>query len=394
MQDQHYSIYDLEVIPVKKQKKRKGKYMALLIAVLLVTGGAFGIGYQMSGNSNGFTSPLFYEASTTVGESVQPVGYDGTEKSIVEIVETVGPSIVGITSKVQYRDFFNNLQVSEGAGSGVIFNIDPEYVYIMTNNHVIDDASELLIELSEDVMVDATVVGKDAMTDLGIIKAKRADIPLDIMSALNPVVLGDSDKVKVGETAIAIGNPLGYNKTVTVGVISAIGREVSQNTLAMLQTDAAINPGNSGGALVNNRGEVIGINSVKISDTSVEGIGFAIPINEAKPIVSQIITKGFVSRPFLGVSGQSVDDQLSEIYGLPVGVYVANVVPGTPAEKAGLARGDVIIAVNDVNTHSWEAMTTELQKFTVGDIVKITVVREGPKKLELNVTLADRNDFK
>ncbi len=300
---------------------------------------------------------------------------------------------MGITSKVQYRDYFNNVQVSEGAGSGVIFNIDENYMYIMTNNHVIEEASELLIELSEDTMVDAEVVGRDAMTDLAIIKAKRSDIPLESMSSLKPVVLGDSDKVKVGEKAIAIGNPLGYNKTVTVGVISAIGREVSQNTLAMLQTDAAINPGNSGGALVNNRGEVIGINSVKISDTSVEGIGFAIPINEAKPIVSQIIQQGYVSRPFLGVSGQTVDDQLSEIYGLPIGVYIANVVQGTPAQDAGLKRGDVIIAVNGVNTFTWESMTDELQKFSVGDTVKLTIVREGPKKVEMSVVLADRNDF-
>lgn len=394
MEERHYSIYDLHPEPVRVPKKKKrGRIIATTLAILLIAVGAFGIGYQISGDEAGITGPFFYEASTTVGDVIKPVGYDGTEKSTVEIVETVGPSIVGITSKVQYRDFFNNLQVSEGAGSGVIFNIDENDIYIMTNNHVIEEASELLVEIAEDVMVDATVVGRDAMTDLAIIKAKRADVPIEHIASLSPVVLGDSDKVKVGETAIAIGNPLGYNKTVTVGVISAIGREVSQNTLAMLQTDAAINPGNSGGALVNNRGEVIGINSVKISDTSVEGIGFAIPINEAKPIVSQIIQQGYVSRPFLGISGQTVDEQLGEIYGLPIGVYIANVVQGAPAQEAGLQRGDVIIAVNDVDTFSWEAMTGELQKFNVGDTIKLTVVREGPEKVEVNVTLADRNDF-
>lgn len=392
MEERHYSIYDLSPVPVEPKRKRRPRWIAVMLAVLLLVGGSFGVGYQMAPGSNG-ASLNFFEASTSVDDTIQPVGYDGKEKSVVEIVETVGPSVVGITSKVQYRDFFNNLQVSEGAGSGVIFNIDSQYVYIMTNNHVVADASELLIELSEENMVDAEVVGRDAMTDLAIIKAKRADIPLEIMSGLKPVVLGDSDKVKVGETAIAIGNPLGYNKTVTVGVISAIGREVSQNTLAMLQTDAAINPGNSGGALVNNRGEVIGINSVKISDTSVEGIGFAIPINEAKPIVSQIIQNGYVSRPFLGVSGQTVDDQLSEIYGLPIGVYVANVVTGAPAEKAGVQSGDVIIAVNDKETLTWEEMTGELQKYTVGDTVKLSIVRKGPVKVEIDVTLADRNDF-
>jgi len=392
MEEKHYSIYDLSLVPVEPKKKKRPKFLVGLLAVVLLVGASFGVGYQVA-PSQPVSSVQFYEASTSAADSIEPIGYDGKEKSVVEIVETVGPSVVGITSKVQYRDFFNNLQVSEGAGSGVIFNIDTEYVYIMTNNHVVADASELLIELSEESMVDAEVVGRDPMTDLAIIKAKRADIPLENMSTLKPVVLGDSDKVMVGETAIAIGNPLGYNKTVTVGVISAIGREVSQNTLAMLQTDAAINPGNSGGALVNNRGEVIGINSVKISDTSVEGIGFAIPINEAKPIVSQIIQNGYVSRPFLGVSGQTVDDQLSEIYSLPVGVYVANVVAGAPAEKAGVESGDVIIAVNDTETFTWEDMTGELQKYSVGDTVKLTIVRKGPVKVEIDVTLADRNDY-
>lgn len=393
MEDRHYRIYDYHPEPIKPPKRKKrGRLIASVMAIVLIAGGAFGIGLQYGGDRLGPVVP-FYEASTSINDAVKPVGYDGSVKTTVDIVETVGPSIVGITSKVQYRDFFNNLQVSEGAGSGVIFNIDTESVYIMTNNHVVADASELLVELSEDNMVDAEIVGKDAMTDLAIIKVSRSDIPIDIMTNLSPVVLGDSDKVKVGETAIAIGNPLGYNKTVTVGVISAIGREVSQNTLAMLQTDAAINPGNSGGALVNNRGEVIGINSVKISDTSVEGIGFAIPINEAKPIVSQIIDKGYVARPFLGISGQTVDEQLSEIYGLPLGIYVANVVPGAPAEQAGLVRGDMIIGVNGVNTFTWEAMTDELQKYDVGDEITLTLVREGPKKVEVTVKLADRNDF-
>ncbi len=144
---------------------------------------------------------------------------------------------------------------------------------------------------------------------------------------------------------------------------------------------------------MNNRGEVIGINSVKISDTSVEGIGFAIPINEAKPIVSQIIEKGYVARPFLGISGQTVDEQLSEIYGLPLGIYVASVVPGAPAEQAGLVRGDMIIGVNGVKTYTWETMTEELQKYGVGDEITLTIVREGPKKVEVTVKLADRNDF-
>ncbi|WP_430886020.1 S1C family serine protease [Fusibacter sp. JL216-2] len=392
MEDRHYRIYDYHPEPVQTPKRKKhGRVLASVLAILLIAGGAFGVGLEYGGGSK--PSIPFYEASTSISDVVKPVGYDGAVKNTVDIVEMVGPSIVGITSKVQYRDFFNNLQVSEGAGSGVIFNIDSDDVYIMTNNHVVADASELLVELSEDNMVDAEIVGKDAMTDLAIIKVSRSDIPIDIMTDLSPVVLGDSDKVKVGETAIAIGNPLGYNNTVTVGVISAIGREVSQNSLAMLQTDAAINPGNSGGALVNNRGEVIGINSVKISDTSVEGIGFAIPINEAKPIVSQIIEKGYVARPFLGISGQTVDEQLSEIYGLPLGIYVASVVPGAPAEQAGLVRGDMIIGVNGVKTYTWETMTEELQKYGVGDEITLTIVREGPKKVEVTVKLADRNDF-
>lgn len=395
MREDHYRIYDVyaeETVSVVNQPKKRGrKILALLLVFVLFGGSMFAIGQNLASKNVSKVGKNYFEASTEA--NVLPVNYQGNEKSIVDIVEAVGNSVVGITSEVEYRDFFNNVKVGEGAGSGVIFKVDKDFVYIVTNNHVIDGASGLMVEFEEGKVANAEVVGKDAKTDLGIIKVNKSDISTEEVGNIHPVVLGDSDRIKVGELAVAIGNPLGYNNTVTVGVISAMGRQVSQNTLAMIQTDAAINPGNSGGALVNSRGEVIGINSAKIADTKVEGIGFAIPINEVKPIVDQLIQKGFVSRPFLGISGQTITDQLGEIYGLPVGIYVAESIKNGPAYRAGLRRGDVIIEIDGEKTFDWESLTKAIEKREIGDTVEVIAVRKGPKRIVVKVKLADRNNF-
>ncbi len=213
------------------------------------------------------------------------------------------------------------------------------------------------------------------------------------MGNLKPAVFGNSDTLEVGELAVAIGNPLGYNRTVTVGVVSALNRElqVSANKFTLIQTDAAINPGNSGGALVNGNGEVIGINTVKISDTQVEGIGFAIPINSAKPIVDQLLTNGYVSRPYLGVSGRNIDEQLSELYELPIGVYVAQVIPNSAADDAGLEKGDVIISFDGHKVNDMEHLIDLIKGKKVGDKIEVKLVRNGTEKLVKTVELKEKN---
>ncbi len=375
-----------------KQKKGLG-FIAIVTIIALATGAGIGIGWNIGSTVQVVettVAPNYHQVADQA--SLQSLGTATGQMETTAIVEMVGPSVVGITSEVKYRDYFNQVRVSEGSGSGVIFKVTEDSVYVLTNNHVIDNASKLMVELSDQTMAEATIVGADVMTDLGVLKIDKSKLNPATASGLKPVILGDSATVKVGEKAIAIGNPLGYNNTVTVGVISALGRETTQNTIDLMQTDAAINPGNSGGALVNSRGEVVGINTLKIADTSVEGIGFAIPINDAKPIIDQLIGSGYVSRPFLGIMGKEIDQQLSDLYEIPVGVILTGVVEGGPADDAGLQRADVIISIDNTKVNNWDDLTKVLQDKAVGDQITLKVVREK-EQLTLTAKLADRRNF-
>jgi len=234
------------------------------------------------------------------------------------------------------------------------------------------------------------VIGGDEQTDLAVVQVKADNLP--------EAVFGDSDKLRVGELAVAIGSPIGtsFDRSVTVGVISALSRQITvtsasgqEVTLNVIQTDAAINPGNSGGALVNSRGEVIGINSVKVSRTDVEGMGFAIPINDVKPIIRQLIEKGYVSRPFIGIYNyQVVTEQLAQWYDLPQGIWVGGIVPGGPAEKAGMQVEDIIVRIGDHDIKTAADLQAALKKLKPGDQVVIRVVRKG-KTIDLKVTLGE-----
>jgi serine protease Do len=269
--------------------------------------------------------------------------------------------------------------------------VTADSVDILTNEHVVADAKEVMVQLKPDQYFKAEIIGKDKSTDLAIIRIPAADIPAEVFSTVKAAKFGDSDNLKVGEVAIAIGNPLGYNSTVTVGVISAVDREIKdKNSLKLIQTDAAINPGNSGGALVNSRGEVIGINTIKIANTEVEGIGFAIPSNSAVPIVNELASKGFVSRPYLGIYGMEINAETAEAYDIPVGIYVRGVIESSGAESAGIAAEDVIISVDDTRIETMTQLSELLAQHKVGDKVTVRVVRGG-STLELEVTLTDAN---
>ena len=382
-----------------KNKKRSNGFVKLIVITLIVSlvgGSAIGVGSTLVNKYfDGFKyeNSFYLESNDAVTAEADLVVQQSGQKSVVQIADQVGPSVVAITSKVTVRDFFSTYQ-SEGAGSGVVFNINKDSVVILTNNHVIEGAEEVLVEFDEFSSSKAELVGVDQETDLAVIKVKREDVPVEIMGNLKPAVFGNSDTLEVGELAVAIGNPLGYNRTVTVGVVSALNRElqVSANKFTLIQTDAAINPGNSGGALVNGNGEVIGINTVKISDTQVEGIGFAIPINSAKPIVDQLLTNGYVSRPYLGVSGRNIDEQLSELYELPIGVYVARVIPNSAADDAGLEKGDVIISFDGQKLNDMEQLIELIKEHQVGDKIEVKLVRNGTDKVVKTVVLKEKND--
>lgn len=392
----------IEATPVTQsqaQRKPRAPWQRTLALVLIgsMTGGlSVGVGSELVKNqfgSTGVTGPAYYEAVSKDSESTAALtGYNAIDKDIVSIAQSVGPSVVAITSKVAYQDYFNNVSYSEGAGSGVIFKIDSQYAYILTNNHVIDGAESLLVEIQKNEFINASIVGKDKSTDVAVIKVALKDMKAETSKTIKPAVFGNSDALKVGQTAVAIGNPLGYNNTVTVGVISALDRELKgQNSLKLIQTDAAINPGNSGGALVNGSGEVIGINSIKIANEEVEGIGFAIPINAIKPLIEEILTKGYISRPYLGIYGQDISSETAKAYEIPVGVLVRNVVDGSGAQQGGMKSGDIIISINDTRINSMNDISTTLAKLKVGESVKVKVVRNQSQNLTLTIKLQDSN---
>ncbi|MBO6292150.1 MAG: trypsin-like peptidase domain-containing protein, partial [Selenomonas sp.] len=290
----------------------------------------------------------------------------------VRAAKAVGPSVVGITNKAVVRDWFNNPVETEGAGSGVVFRADG---YIVTNNHVVSGAKEIIVSLADGRSLKGKLIGADEVTDLAVVKVEASDLPV--------ATFGDSDGIVVGEPAIAIGNPLGleFQGSVTSGVISALNRtlDISDKRVKLLQTDAAINPGNSGGALVNADGEVIGINSAKVAANGVEGMGFSIPSNTVQAIIKELIDKGYVARPYLGVT--IFDPNTAARYGYQLnidkGVYVFRLTLGGPADKAGLQRGDIILKMGDKEVNSVSELRRQVGEHKVGDSVKITFDRNG-----------------
>ncbi len=379
-----------------KKKNRTGRLLVVVTLILALVGGTtIGTTYYFLDQYFGGKIPVQTTKANPNYTSVSTAYQQPEEgRSTVDIVEEVGPSIVAITKQVAYRDWANNVIYSPGGGSGVIFKIDADQIYILTNNHVIDEADELSVEFhGSDHMAEAMVIGSDAGTDLGVITVAKSELTEAELTRLSPARFGDSDALRVGEPAIAIGSPLGYNNTVTVGVISALNRILDgANDLALVQTDAAINPGNSGGALVNNRGEVIGINTIKIADTRVEGIGFAIPINSAEPIIDELIEKGYVSRPYLGIYGRNIDEELGELYELPIGVYVSRTIEGEGAARAGIRSGDVIIGIDEDRIETLEDLSRALEDNDVGDKVAVKVIRNQTEKRTFEVTLGDVNN--
>ncbi|SHJ52979.1 S1C family serine protease [Paramaledivibacter caminithermalis] len=392
-----------EIVEVKSRpvKRRKSFKNILIFGIIfsIIGGFSIGVGYKFSesylsgyAQNNGIVKE---ENQTEIIDSslAQKVKYNQTSSPIADIAEEVGPSIVAITSKVKVRDWFDNQYVQEGQGSGVIFDVNNGDVMIVTNEHVVDGAAEVLVTLYNNKKAPANIVGIDSETDLAVLRIDKKDIPKDIANKIVAAKLGDSDILRVGETAIAIGNPMGYNNTVTVGVISALNREIRlpDKKLELVQTDAAINPGNSGGALVNINGEVIGINTIKITDTKVEGIGFAIPINSAKPIINELVENGSVSRPYLGIYGKDIDKNISELYELPMGVFVADVIEKSAADIAGIKKGDVIIEFEGEKIFSMEQLSQLIKSKEVGDKVIIKIIRNGNQKKELKAVLQEKS---
>lgn len=365
----------------ERKSKRILRFLSLLFIIFFSAsiGGVLG-GYYVkkSYDDSLYSNPNIqsYNATSANNLETKTETADIPKNSITKVAEMVGPTVVGINNNVRT---WGGGEALRGSGSGIIFDKNG---YIVTNEHVIEGATSVTVTLSGGRKVPAKIIGADAKTDLAVLKVDAKDLPV--------AKFGDSSKVRVGDTSIAIGNPLGeeFAGSVTVGVISALNRtmNVDGRTYKVIQTDAAINNGNSGGALLNEAGEVIGINSLKLGEA--EGMGFAISINEAKPIIETLMKNGYVARPYLGVVYIFLDKDLAAEYGVPVGIGIREVASGNSAAEAGIKPGDVITSFDGVELKEEDTLKEVLEKHKVGDVVSLKVWRDG-RTIDLKLTIGD-----
>lgn len=324
---------------------------------------------------------------------------------VTQVVEAVMPACVSITNNFTQtvQDFWGQTysQDETASGSGIIIGENEQELLIVTNNHVVDSTEQLYVQFIDGETVEAQVKGTDASADLAVVAVKLDTIANSTKQEICIARMGDSDSLKIGEPAIAIGNALGYGQSVTTGVISALNRKIessnSEEGTSLIQTDAAINPGNSGGALLNMRGEVIGINSNKIGGSSIEGMGYAIPISTARPIIEDLMERqtrtkySEEERGYLGISCINVTSDLSENFSMPQGIFVAQVYSGTGAEAAGLVRGNIVVAFDGVTIQNQEELTKQMQYYKAGESVEITIMvnsANGYQQKNVTVTLS------
>ena len=340
-------------------------------------------------------------ASTSTASSTSSGSMD-----VTSIVQSAMPSIVAITNKSvqEVQNYFSMFsrgggtqeQEVESQGSGIIIGQNDSELLIATNNHVVEGADTLSVCFADDNACEATVKGTDSDNDLAVIAVKLSDISDDTMSQIKIAEIGASNQLQVGEQVVAIGNALGYGQSVTTGIVSAVNRQLedSNSENGFIQTDAAINPGNSGGALLNMQGQVIGINSAKLASTEVEGMGYAIPVSTASPIFEDLMnrqTRTKVSSDqaaALGIKGQTVDSSIAEAYGIPQGVYVAEIEQGSAAEKAGITAGSVITKFDDTTIESMDDLKSCLEYYAAGETVDLVVkIADNGSYVEKTLTI-------
>ncbi|MDC7278729.1 MULTISPECIES: S1C family serine protease [Pseudobutyrivibrio] len=418
-----WSPYDDGNRVKKKKTSTLGKKLGNAAAIALVFGLVAGLAFQSivavtnrlwnleEAKQPAIESTVETETADKKVESTDTAKGTTTATKITtdvsEIAQNVLPAIVQVTNVgiKEYQTFFGTMQQpTQSAGSGIIVSQDDDNIYIATNNHVVSGAETLTITFNDDQAVEGTIKGTDSSCDLAVVSVAVKDIPSDTLSNIKVATLGDSDNTVVGEAAIVIGNAMGYGTSVTNGIISAKDREVSVQdedgnvvTNSLIQTNAAVNPGNSGGALLNAKGEVIGIVSVKLAQENVEGMGYAIPISFATSIIQQMVDNDVVSEldaSYLGIAGKDITQEMSEQYNVPVGVYVAQVVSGSGADEAGIEVEDVITGFNGRKVTSVNTLNNIMQYIAAGTTVDVTVARHDNdyKEETIKVTLTRKID--
>ena len=358
----------------EKRKRGVPKVIIIIIGIILVSVISSLTTYFLVRGNN---------SQISVGNTTYNV--ENVENPVVAVAQIAGPSVVGVKVDFYEQGFFGELQETSEEGSGIIYSEDG---YIITNYHVVEDAisstsAQVTVTLSNQEEYIAEIIGTDSVTDLALLKIDA--------TGLTPATFGKSSDLQVGELAVAIGNPLGqeFAGSVTVGYISALNRTITTDgrTYQLIQTDAAINPGNSGGALVNAKGEVIGINTVKVTDTTVEGLGFAIPSDDALKIIEELKLTGKIVRPYIGIYGIDMDEATAKRNNLVEGVYVYQVFSDSPAEAAGISRGDIIVEFDGQQVKTKQELNNAKNQKSIGDKVKVKVYRGGDYQ-ELEITLS------
>jgi serine protease Do len=359
------------ILKLEERKMELKKLLTLLLVILVLS--SFGlIGCSSQTDSTEVSSALATTTSTTADPP-----------AISTVVAQARPSVVSINVEITTYDYFNQPVKEEGAGSGWIIKSNG---YVVTNNHVVANSDNVTVTLSDGHMYQAESVSTDPLTDLAVVKIDA--------TGLTTITVGDSSGLLVGDGVVAIGNALGQGISATAGIVSAtdvtLDASPGQTLLGLIQTDAAINPGNSGGPLVNINGEVIGITNMKIAQVGVEGMGYAISINEALPVINTLIEKGSISRPWMGIGVTTVNEMVASLYGLAVneGVLITSVVTGSPAEKAGLKQGDIVTMINDTDITTTSDLAELLYKSTVGEKINVTYWR-GDTKESTELTLTE-----
>ena len=421
--NQAYNNQTVQVSPPKKVKKKHslGKKVLTVILCGLLFGAAAAAAFQgVSGllkdkaADEGAPATETQRVETVSLSAVSYAENSGAKTQaldVSEIAEGMMPAMVSITntSVQEMQSYFGMFgrgramtQESESSGTGIIISKNESELLIVTNNHVIEDATTLSVCFVDNEVCEATVKGTDPDNDLAVIAVKISDIKDETVAAIKVAAIGNSDILKVGQQVVAIGNALGYGQSVTTGIVSALNRQIDTTDAIMIQTDAAINPGNSGGALLNMNGEVIGINSAKFSSTEVEGMGYAISITTATPIIEDLMnrtTREKVSEDqasYLGINGEEITSDIAEAYDLPKGIYVTSVGSGSPAEDAGVTVKSIITHFDGIRVTSVSNLEKRLQYYAAGETVEMTIqVSEGDDYVEktVTVTLGRASDY-
>ncbi|MBQ3061135.1 MAG: serine protease [Lachnospiraceae bacterium] len=377
-------------------KKKKGRFLGKVVAVVLsavLFGVSAGAGFYFVDkhfNDNNDKEQTKVEqgdktgANTTIATTVVSNNTVETKSDIADIVEEAMPSVVSITCTSTHNitiwPGYYDQREYDSSGSGIIIGENDDELLIVTNNHVVEDTDKVQITFADGESYEATVKGTDASVDLAVCSVSKKDLKDETVKAIKIAVIGDSSKLRTGELAIAIGNALGYGQSVTKGCISALSREVKidQTTYTAIQTDAAINPGNSGGALLNGKGEVIGINSAKLASEDVEGMGYAIPVSKVLPIIQELMNKEHIpdeEKGYLGVVCSTVSKEISQLYNCPAGVMFTEIVEDGPAAEQGMLKGDIITKINDIEVTSNEQLIDKVGDYRAGEKITLTFER-------------------